>query len=77
MKKFHPKVCNHGEGPSRGLLRAYEPSDGTFSSTRAHAGEMDHRPADGDGSGGLLAVYNIAEQTGDWRVLPAIIQPAN
>ena len=33
MKKFHPKVRNHGEGPSRGLLRDYEPSDGTFSST--------------------------------------------
>ena len=37
-KKFHPKVRNHGEGPSssrfqpgegpsRGLLRDYEPSD--------------------------------------------------
>ena len=25
-----------GEGHSRGLLRAYEPSDGTFSSTTAH-----------------------------------------
>ena len=25
-----------GEGPSWGLLRAYEPSDGTFSSTRPH-----------------------------------------
>ena len=24
-----------GEGPSRGLLRDYEPSDGTFSSTRS------------------------------------------
>ena len=23
----NPKVCNHGEGPSRGLLRDYEPSD--------------------------------------------------
>ena len=43
---------------------------------RAQAEEMDHRPADCDGSGGLLAVYNIAE-TGHWRVLPAIIQPAN
>ena len=26
-------VRKHGEGPSRGLLRDYEPSDGTFSST--------------------------------------------
>ena len=25
-----------GEGPSRGLLRDYEPSDGTFSSTNSH-----------------------------------------
>ena len=25
-----------GEGPNRGLLRDYEPSDGTFSSTNAH-----------------------------------------
>ena len=31
--KVHPKVRNHGEGPSRGLLRDYEPSDGTFSSS--------------------------------------------
>ena len=28
MSRFQP-----GEGPSRGLLRDYEPSDGTFSST--------------------------------------------
>ena len=28
--ELHPKVRNHGEGPSRGLLRDYEPSDGTF-----------------------------------------------
>ena len=28
--ELHPKVCNHGEGPSRVLLRDYEPSDGTF-----------------------------------------------
>ena len=27
MYSFHPKVRNHGEGPSRGLLRDYEPSD--------------------------------------------------
>ena len=27
-----------GEGPSRGLLRDYEPSDGTFSSTSLHVG---------------------------------------
>ena len=28
--ELHPKVRNHGEGPSRGHLRDYEPSDGTF-----------------------------------------------
>ena len=27
-KKVHPKDRNHGEGPSRGLLPDYEPSDG-------------------------------------------------
>ena len=27
FKKFHPKIPNHGEGPSRGLLCDYEPSD--------------------------------------------------
>ena len=26
-------LTNPGEGPSRGLLRDYEPSDGTFCST--------------------------------------------
>ena len=26
--KVHPKVRNHGEGPSRGLFCDYEPSDG-------------------------------------------------
>ena len=36
MKKFHPKVRKHGEGPSRGLLRDYEPSYETFSSTTRH-----------------------------------------
>ena len=29
-KKVYPKIRNHGEGPSRGLLRDYELSDGTF-----------------------------------------------
>ena len=24
LKKFHPKLRNHGEGPGRGLLRDYE-----------------------------------------------------
>ena len=31
--QVQPNVRNHGEGPSRGLFRDYEPSDGTFSST--------------------------------------------
>ena len=35
MKKFSSRF-QPGEGPSRGLLRDYEPSDGTFSSTTGH-----------------------------------------
>ena len=34
MKAVCSSRFQPGEGPSRGLLRDYEPSDGTFSSTR-------------------------------------------
>ena len=44
-----------GEGPSRGLLRDYEPSDGTFSST-SHHHHHHHRPAPLFVSGPLAAI---------------------
>ena len=40
IHRFHHRLYNHGEGPSRGQLRDYEPSDGTFSSTSAQPNFM-------------------------------------
>ena len=37
------RLFQPGEGPSRGLLRAYKPSDGTFSSTSGR-GDLEPRP---------------------------------
>ena len=41
LRTFYDTELNsEGEGPSRGLLRAYEPSDGTFSSTTEYAEQL-------------------------------------